>query len=113
MSNLIQDLRFALRVMKKAAGFTFVVILIQAVTVTTTAIVFTLAVSQLVPRLPFKNQERLVMIWANNPGLQMGTDEIMPDVPNYLDWRDQNTVFEKMAIYQRIYVNLVGNDSAE
>src|SRR5207245_8398563 len=58
--------------------------------------------------LSFAEPDRLVMVWEQN--LKQGYDENAASLPNYVDWKNQNQVFEKMAGFTEAHFNLTGSD---
>ena len=93
MRNLIQDLRFGLRSLAKNPGFTAVAVLTLALAIGANTAIFSFIDALLLKPLPYRNPERIVRVMER--GMSGGTNTVSP--LNYLDWRDQNTVFEYMA----------------
>ena len=56
--------------------------------------IFTVVNAVLLRTLPYADPDRLVMLWEANP---RGNTRNVVSPANFLDWRDQNTVFERMA----------------
>ena len=106
MENLIQDLRYAVRMFIKKPGFAAVVISALALGIGANTAIFSIVNSILLRPLPYRDPSRLVMVWMNNK--RMNVDEDIHSYPNYIDYRDQNNVFEQLAAYSGISVNLVG-----
>ncbi|HEY7543832.1 MAG TPA: ABC transporter permease, partial [Blastocatellia bacterium] len=61
--------------------------------------------------LPFKDPDRLVMVWENNRPRSRDQNVISP--ANFLDWQDQSTVFEGMSAFYDRQFNLTGVDDPE
>ncbi|HEX8115778.1 MAG TPA: ABC transporter permease, partial [Pyrinomonadaceae bacterium] len=61
--------------------------------------------------LPYKDADRLVIVWEDNTKLGFPNDT--PAVANYIDWRDQSTVFEGMAALADLSINLTGAGEPE
>ncbi len=102
---LKQDLRYALRTLRRAPGFAFTAILIVALGIGANTAAFSLADFVLLRPLPFPDSDRLVKIWNNNDGASQV--EVSP--PNYRDWRAMATKsFSGMAAYANGAANLVG-----
>ncbi len=107
-----QDLRFAVRMLRKSPGFTAVAGFMLALGIGMTTTIFSAANDFLLRPLPFSNSERLVMVkryFQNVP--QSGTN----DPPTFKFWREQNHVFEDMAAWSamRDYYNLTGVEGPE
>ena len=94
MTNLLQDLRFAVRMMRKRPGFTAVVVLTLALGIGANTAIFSVVNAVLLKSLPYRNADRLVWVAGNIRG---GTSRASVSPPDYLDYRAQNTVFEEFA----------------
>jgi putative ABC transport system permease protein len=104
---LLQDLRYGLRILLKKPGFTAVAVLALALGIGANTAIFSVVNAVLLRPLPFKEPERLVMVWEHNRPRGRTTNVINPG--NFLDWRDQNTVFEQMASFYDDQLNLTGD----
>src|SRR5262249_43921433 len=62
-------------------------------------------------RLPYKDADRLVMVWGSNP--QQGADIDLVSQADLADWRAQNTVFEDLAATDDAPYNLTGMGEPE
>lgn len=101
---LRQDLRYTLRTLRRAPGFTATVLLIVALGVGANTAAFTVTDLVLVRPLPFHDPEQLVRLWERRPGYE----EMEPSPANYRDWKRLSTVFESMGAYSPLPLNLVG-----
>lgn len=106
METLIQDLRYAVRMLIKKPGFTVVVVAALALGIGANTAIFSIVNSILLRPLPYRDPDRLAMIWMDNK--RMNVDQDIHSYANYVDYRDQNQVFESMAAYYGISLNLVG-----
>ena len=106
METLIQDLRYAVRMLIKKPAFTVVVVAALALGIGANTAIFSIVNSILLRPLPYRDPDRLTMIWMDNK--RMNVDQDIHSYPNYVDYRDQNQVFESMATYYGISLNLVG-----
>ncbi|HKV63365.1 MAG TPA: ABC transporter permease [Candidatus Acidoferrum sp.] len=90
-----QDLRFAFRMLCKSPGFTAVAVLTLALGIGANTAMFSLVNGVLLRPLPYRNANRLVMVW------EKGRDGSPENVgyATYLDWKSQNKSFEEIAIY--------------
>ncbi len=94
--HLSQDLRYALRQMRRSPGFAVVVVFVLALAIGTNASVFSVLNAVLLRPLEFANANRLVQITSVKDGKPVGVSPA--------DWHDyaaQNHTFEKMAIYDQ------------
>jgi putative ABC transport system permease protein len=95
MSQLWQDVRYALRTLRDAPGFTAVAILTLAVGIGANAAIFSFVNGILLQPLPYPNADRIVRVLERPPGAPTARNGI--STLNYLDWEKQNHVFEYMA----------------
>jgi len=98
--NLVEDtwrdVCFGARMMRKSPGFTVVAVLTLALGTGANAAIFSVVESVLLRPLPFKNAHRLVDLTEYRPG---AVDRGGVSFPDYLAWKQQNTVFEETAAY--------------
>ncbi|HEX8140368.1 MAG TPA: ABC transporter permease [Pyrinomonadaceae bacterium] len=111
MNTLWQDMRYGLRMLWKKPGFTVVAIVALALGIGANTAIFSVVNAVLLRPLPFADPDRLVIVWMDNR--QMGMKEDIHSYPNYIDYRDQNKVFESMAAYRPASLNLTGTHEPE
>lgn len=93
---MIADLRFALRQMAKAPAFTAVVVLTLALGIGACTAIFSVVNGVILKPLPYPDSHRLVLVGETEvPGARPVSGSVSP--LNFLDWREQNTVFEHLA----------------
>ena len=95
IQDLIQDLRFALRMLRKSPGFTAVAILTLALGIGANTAIFSVVNGVLLRRLPYSNPERLV--WAAEYWPRIN-DDVVPD-PDYTNWKLSSHDFEGLAAF--------------
>src|SRR5919112_2743139 len=78
MDTVIQDVRYGIRMLLKAPGFTFVAVLTMALGIGANTTVFSLANAALLKPLPFPHSERLMMIFHSYPELQLPRATVSP-----------------------------------
>ena len=100
----MNDLRFAFRQLRKSPGFTFTAVLTLALGIGANTAIFSVIYAVLLRPLPYPEADRLMIVTetdANQP-------QISVSLPDYLDWKRDNTVFEEIAISRRESFNLSG-----
>ena len=97
MEALAQDLRYALRQLRKAPAFTTVAVLTLALGIGANTAIFSVINAVLLRPLPFHNGSRLVVVKTTEPGRR---DDIGVSYPVFLDWKSRNHVFEALSAYR-------------
>ncbi len=89
-----QDLRFAIRALRRAPGFAVVAVCVLALGVGANTAMFSVIDAVLLRPLPYPDAERLVWIGES---IKTGTTDQVTLTPDFLDWRRQNDVFTAMG----------------
>jgi predicted permease len=97
MSTLIVDLRFALRVMHRAPGFTTLVVLTLGLGIGANAAIFSVVNEVMLRPLTFADPDRLVALWESN--VERGWQQVHAAPANVADWRERVSAFEDVAFY--------------
>ena len=97
MNNLIQDIRFGLRMLLKSPSISIVATIALALGIGANTAIFSVVNAVLLRPLPFPDSDSLVSLFETNRdrGLQRGSHSY----PNFFDLRAQNSVFERVAAY--------------
>ena len=96
LDRLVQDVRYALRQMRKSPGFAAVVVFVLALAIGANASIFSVLNAVLLRPLEFPNADRLVQITSVKNGKPVGMSG-----PDLRDFATLNHTFEKMAIYDQ------------
>ena len=107
--NLLQDLRYGLRVLRKARGFTTIALLTLALGIGMTTALFSVLYAVLLRPLPYKDASRLIVLNETTPRV----GQVSVSYPNFLDWRAQNRSFVDLAAVSQVGFNLSGIDHPE
>jgi putative ABC transport system permease protein len=96
MHTLIQDLRFALRQMRRSPAFTLLTTLILTLGIGINTAIFSLVYHILLEPLPFPQPDQLYAVWARSDA--EGNARIASSGPDFLDYHDQTKSFSKIAV---------------
>src|ERR1700733_2885381 len=105
------DMRYAVRLLRKNPGFTAVAVLTLALGVGATTAMFSIVNAVLLRSLPFREPDRLVRIYFNEPGL--GLRATLFSVPELEDLRTRSGVFDDVSTVGGGSVNLTGGSQPE
>src|SRR5690242_18446233 len=86
-----QDLRFAVRVLRKSPGFAAVVVLTLALGVGVNTVIFSVVNAVLLQPLPYASPEQLVFVRDTEP--ETGNPGVGMSYPGFTELRDSNRVF--------------------
>ena len=92
-----RDLRHALRLIRRSPGFSALVILTLAVGIGASTAIFSLIHAVLLRPLPYKNPERLAVLWSENRAQNLR--EAKASLLNVRDWQQRNHSFEDITFY--------------
>jgi predicted permease len=109
MGTLWQDLRYAVRSLRKAPGFAAVAILTLGLGIGASAALFSVVNGVLLNPLPYPHPEQLMAVYAKTAGVDRGPATYL----NFLDWQRDNRTFSSMAIYRNQNYNFAGKTQAE
>src|SRR2546423_9763544 len=108
MESLLQDIRYGVRMLLKRPGFTVVAVLALALGIGANTAIFSVVNAVILRPLPFEQPDRLMIVWDTNQ--RRGVTQNAVSYPNFVDWREQNTVFEGMSTYYAGNATLTGGN---
>ncbi len=103
--NLVQDLRYGLRVLRRNPGFATTAILSLALGIGATTAIFSVVDAVVFKPLPFPTADRLVRIRSVIAATGHGG---VASYPDFLDWRAQNHVFDGMGVFETEDFTFIG-----
>src|SRR5262245_25322798 len=109
MDQLIQDIRYAIRMMFKNPGFTLVALITLALGIGANTAIFSLVNGLLLRPLPYGNPDRIVMVWQDYRE-RSGRDKEWTSPDTFFDWRDQNHSFEGISVIDAWLPTILGGE---
>ncbi|HEV2669296.1 MAG TPA: ABC transporter permease, partial [Blastocatellia bacterium] len=111
METLLQDLRYGARMLLKYPGFTLIAVFTLALGIGANTAIFSVVNTVLLRPLPFRDPHQLVVAfkWDRSKGFL----ENSTSAADFVEWRDQNQVFDKIAAFRSASNLLAGVDEPE
>ncbi len=109
MSELFQDLRYAIRMLAKSPGFTAIAVLTLALAIGANTALFSVVNGVLLNPLPYPHSEQLVTLHESKPNFNTGSISY----PNFLDWQKENHTLSSMAVARPYSFSLTNLGEAE
>jgi predicted permease len=109
MQVLLQDLKYGVRMLARAPGFTIVAVLTLALGIGANTAIFSVVKAVLLHSLPFKNADRLVILREDVKN--HGPESVA--FANFQDWEKQSSSFAQMAAYSDAEFIVSGATSSE
>jgi predicted permease len=111
LETLWQDVRYALRTLRRSPGFTIVAVVALAIGVGANTAIFSLIDAMRARALPYKEPSRLVQLWGNvmRTRLERRGNSYM----DFVDWRAQAKSFEDIAAFDTLTATLSGRDDPQ
>src|SRR6201998_3087195 len=111
IQDLIQDLCFGLRMLRKNPGFTTVAVMTLALGIGANTAIFSVVNGMLLRPLPYKDSDRLVQLIGHDQKRGVYFDWV--SFPNFHDWAEQSKAFQYMAAYKFESFNLTNVGQAQ
>src|ERR1051325_5239471 len=109
MDTLLQELRFALRTLRKSPGITMVAVITLALGIGANTAIFSVVNGVLLRPLPYRDPSRVVLLSEKTPRFPI----LSASWQNYKDWRDQSHSFESVGAVRNTAMTLSGTGDAE
>jgi predicted permease len=100
----MQDIRFAVRTLRKQPVFTLIAVLTLALGIGANAAIFSLLYQILLRPLPYPDADRLVFVWNTYPGNNLPQASV--SIPDYIDRRTQAPALEEATLFTMRTANL-------
>jgi putative ABC transport system permease protein len=111
MNSLLQDTRFAIRMLAKNPGFATITLITLVLGIGANTAIFSVINAVVLRPLPFEKPEQLVIVRETEQADDSGAG--LASYPNFEDWRSQSHVFEDMAAFHASSFTLTGGDQPE
>jgi len=105
------DLRYAARMLRRSPAFTATAVITLALGIGANSAIFSVVSGVLLRPLPYPAPDRLAMVWMDNARISLRED--WHSFPDYLDYKQQSTTFEDLAIFNNTARTLTGTGDAE
>src|SRR5258708_38800546 len=106
MQKILQDIRYALRLLQKQPTFTVTAIITLALGIGANTVIFSFVDALFMRPFAFPDQDRVVIAWETRT--KQNNQEVDVAAANFLDWRSQNRSFQKLAAIENNAFNLSG-----
>jgi predicted permease len=111
MHNFFQDLRYALRMLRKNSLLAAVIVASLAIGIGANSAIFSVVDALLLRPLPYPHPDRLAAVWLHSPAIGILRD--WPSPGQYIDIQNENHSFEQMALAQSRPFVLTGREQPE
>jgi putative ABC transport system permease protein len=108
LTNLGRDVRFGIRLLWRSPGFTVVALLALALGIGANTAIFSVVYGTLLAPMPYPNPDELVMVWSRIQG-----NRNVSAAGDFLDWKEQATVFQDLNAWTGGAVNLATAERPE
>src|SRR3979411_984917 len=111
MDSFLADLRYAVRLLSRAPGFSLAVVVILALGIGSNTAIFTVLDKTVIRPLPYRDPDRLAMLWEDFSAFGVPKQRVSP--ATFLDWKKRTHVFQEVAAYRASSFNLSGDGPPE
>ena len=109
MEELLQDIRYGLRMLRNSPGFTLVALLTLALGIGANTSIFSVVYGLLLRPLPYQDSDRLIVLNETTPKVGW----VSVSYPNFLDWRSSSHAFSPMTAVASVDYNLAAVSQPE
>jgi putative ABC transport system permease protein len=108
---MLNDFRYAFRTLRHAKWFTLTALFTLALGIGANTAIFSVVETLLLRQLPYRDPDRIVMVWVKNP--EQGFDRDLTSYPRLEDWRAHSRTVEEFAAYNGALRALTGWEDPE
>lgn len=108
MKNVLQNLRFSLRMLRKSLGLTATVVITLALGIGATTAIYTVVYATLLAPMPYPNPDQLVIVWSKIQTFRNGVS-----AGDFTDWKQQSRTFQDLNAFTGADFNLAGKEAPE
>lgn len=108
LEKLARDVRYGARTLTRSPGFALIAILVIALGIGATTSLFTIVRAVLLNPLPFRDPEKLVMVYEHFRGATSGDGFNVVSPADFRDWREKTHGFQDVAAWRRYGFDLTG-----
>jgi putative ABC transport system permease protein len=109
MKNLLRNLAFSFRILRKNLGMTVTVAITLALGIGATTAIYTVVYATLIASLPYPKPDQLVMVWSTVHGSRNGASA----AGDFLDFQEQSKSFQALKAFTGSSFNLAGKQEPE
>ncbi|MBZ5494654.1 MAG: ABC transporter permease [Acidobacteriia bacterium] len=111
MRHFLRDIRYELRVLARAPGFSLAIVLTLAFGIGVNIALYSFVYTVLLKPLPFKDSSRIAMIWTSMP--ELGFPKLLTSPADYTDWAAAQKSFESVALFEDLLFDITGSGQPE
>ena len=111
MEAFLQDVRYAIRMLRRSPAFTLTAIITLALGIGGNSAIFSVVSGVLLRPLPYPNADQLAMVWMDNSRIALRED--WHSFANYADYKAQNTTFADLAVFNNTSRTFTDNGDPE
>ncbi|HEX4959525.1 MAG TPA: ABC transporter permease [Thermoanaerobaculia bacterium] len=108
MKSLLQDLRYAGRLLLRSPGFTLLAAITLALGIGANAAIFSVANAVLLKPLPYRDSGRLAIVYSQFPSMRF--DHFWVDPVEFTEYHERNHSFSDLGAYRPTFANVAGRD---